>query len=157
MDTCVYLGGRESLRSPFGVALTSRQMGKLILHRQKSVPSQSKGITAIANIAPANGFHYPKKKLGRSPLITVSSDLTQIGLEGKRHCALVSLGPFPVFSVTPKQHLPLTGQTKYKQTNRLSIRGRRGYVLNNSRVICKPMNQFYKKSSIIISDSTDTG
>lgn len=153
MDTCVYQEGRESLRSPFGVALMSRQMGKLIFHRQKSVPSQSKGITAIANIAPANGFHYPTKKLGRSPLITVSSDLTQIGSEGK------SLGPFPVFSLTPKQHLTLTGQTKYKQTNRLSIHGRRGYVLNNSRVICKPMNQFYKKSSIkgIISDSTDTG
>lgn len=153
MDTCVYQEGRKSLRSPFGVALMSRQMGKLIFHRQKSVPSQSKGITAIANIAPANGFHYPTKKLGRSPLITVSSDLTQIGSKGK------SLGPFPVFSLTPKQHLTLTGQTKYKQTNRLSIHGRRGYVLNNSRVICKPMNQFYKKSSIkgIISDSTDTG
>lgn len=87
MDTRVYQEGRESVRSPFGAALTSRQMGKLILHRQKSVPSQSKGITAIANVAPANGFHYPTKKLGRSPLITASSDLTQIGSKGKRHCA----------------------------------------------------------------------
>lgn len=90
MGICVYQGSRESLRRPFGVALTSRQMGRLILHRQKSVPSQSKGITAIANTAPANAIlpiHYPTRKLGRSPMMIASSDLTQIGSKGKRHCA----------------------------------------------------------------------
>lgn len=123
MDICVYQGSKESLRRPFGVALTSRQMDKLILHRQKSVPSQSKGITAFANIAPANAvllihypIHYPTRKLGRSPLMLSVQIWCKLAARGKDTVPHDKSGTLPSLLCDPKQHLTLRGQTK--QTDR---------------------------------------